>query len=70
MPGIPDHDQLLELGQTHVIRVSYAVQPSHLLLSPSSPAFNLSQHQSLFQWLSSSHKVAKVLELQLQHQAL
>ena len=50
--------------------VSDAIQPSHLLSSPSSPAFNLSQHQGLFQWVSSLHQVAKVLELQLQHQSL
>ena len=50
-------------------RVSDAIQPSHPLSSPSSLAFNLSQHQGLFQWVSSSHQVAKVLELQLQHQS-
>ena len=43
--------------------------PSHLLLSPSPPAFSLSQHQGLFQWVSSSHQVANVLEFQLQHQS-
>ena len=47
--------------QTHVHWVSDAIQPSHLLSSPSSPTFNLSQHQGLFQWVSSSHQVAKVL---------
>ena len=46
-----------------------AIQPSHSLSSPSPSAFNLSQHQSLFQWVNSSHQVAKVLELQLQHQS-
>ena len=51
-------------------RVGDAIQPSHPLLSPSSPAFNLSQHQSLFKWVSSSHQVAKVLDFQLQHQSL
>ena len=51
-------------------RVGDAIQPSHPLSSPSSPAFNLSQHQSLFKWVSSSHHVAKVLEFQLQHQSL
>ena len=53
----------------HVHRVSDAIQPSHLLLSPSPAAFNLSQNQGLFQWVSSSHQVAKVLEFQLQHQS-
>ena len=53
--------------QTHVHRVGDTIQPSHPLSSPSPPAFNLSQSQGLFQWLSSSHQVAKVLELQLQH---
>ena len=60
-PGLPVHHQLLELAQTHVLRVGDAIQPSHPLLSPS-PAFSLSQHQGLFQWVSSSHQVAKVLE--------
>ena len=59
--------QLPELAQTHVHRVSDAIQPSHPLSSPSPPAFSLSQHQSLFHWVSSLHQVAKVLELQLQH---
>ena len=68
-PGFPVHHQLLKLAQTHIRWVSDAIQPSHPLLSPSSPAFNLSQHQGLFQWVSSSHQVAKVLELQLQHQS-
>ena len=62
-PGLPVHRQLLELAQTHVHQVGDAIQPSHPLLSPSPPAFNLSQHQGLFQWVSSSHQVAKVLEL-------
>ena len=66
-PGLPAHHQVPELGQTHVHWVLDAVQPSHPLSSPSPPAFNLSQHQSLFQWVSSSHQVAKVLEFQLQH---
>jgi len=61
-PGFPVHHQLLELAQTHVHRVGDAIQPSHPLSSPSPPAFNLSQHQGLFQWVSSSHQVAKVLE--------
>ena len=54
--------------QTHVHWVSDAIQPSHPLSSPSPPTFNLSQHQSLSKWVSSSHQVAKVLEFQLQHQ--
>ena len=58
------HQQLPELAQTHVHWVSDTIQPSHLLLSPSTPGFNLSQHQGLFQWVSSLHKVAKVLEFQ------
>ena len=62
MPGLPVHHQLPEFTQTHAHRVSDAIQPSHPLLSPSPPALNLSQHQGLFQWVSSSHKVAKVLE--------
>ena len=53
-PGLPVHHQLLQFTQTHVHRVSDAIQPSHPLLSPSPPAFNLSQHQGLFQWVSSS----------------
>ena len=69
MPGLPVHHQLLEFTQTHVHWVGDAIQPSHPLLSPSSPAFNLFQHQGLFQWVSSSHQVAKVLECQLQHQS-
>ena len=68
-PGLPVHHQLPESMQTHVHRVGDAIQPSHLLLSPSPPAFNLSQHQGLFQSVSSSHQVAKVLEFQLQHQS-
>ena len=66
-PSLPVHHQLPEVTQTHVHRVSDAIQPSHLLSSPS-PAFNLSQHQGLFKWVSSPHQVAKVLEFQLQHQ--
>ena len=68
-PGFPVLHQLPELTQTHVHRVSDAIQPSHPLLSPSSLTFNLSQHQGLFQWVSSSYQVAKVLEPQLQHQS-
>ena len=54
---------------THVHCVGNAIQPSHSVSSPSPPAFNLSQHQGLFKWISSSHQVAKVLEFQLQHQS-
>jgi len=61
MPGLPVHHQLPEFTQTHVHRVSDAIQPSHPLSSPSPPARNPSQHQSLFQWVNSSHEVAKVL---------
>ena len=69
-PGLPVHHQLRELTQTHVRQVSDAIQPSHPLLSPSPPAPRPSQHQGLFQWVNSSHEVAKVLEFQLQHQSL
>ena len=69
LPGLPVHHQLPEFTQTHVHRVSDAIQPSHPLLSPSPPTFNLSQHQGLFKWLISLHQVAKVLEFQLQHQS-
>ena len=69
MPGLPVHHQLLESTQTHVHRAGDAIQPSHPLLSPSPPALNLSQHQGLFKWVSSSHQVAKVLEFQFQHQS-
>ena len=65
MPGLPVHHQLLEFTQTQVHRVGDAIQPSHPLSSPSPPAPNPSQHQSLFQWVNSSHEVAKVLEFQL-----
>jgi len=67
-PGLPVHHQLLEFTQIHVHRIGDAIQPSHPLSSPSPPTFNLSQHQGLLQWVSSSHQVAKVLEFQLQHQ--
>ena len=68
-PGLPVHHQLPEFTQTHDHRVGDAIQPSHPLSSPSPPAPNPSQHQSLFQWVSSSHEVAKALEFQLQHQS-
>ena len=64
-PGLPVHHQLPEFTQTHVHRVRDAIQPSHPLTSPSPPAPNPSQHQSLFQWVNSSHEVAKGLEFQL-----
>ena len=68
-PSFPVHQQLMEVTQTHVHWVGDTMQPSHPLSSSSPPAFNLSQHQGLFKWVSSSHQVAKVLELQLQHQS-
>ena len=68
-PGLPVHYQLPELTQTHVHQVSDTIQPSHPLSSSSPPALNRPQHQGLFQWVSSSHQVAKGLELQLQHQS-
>ena len=67
-PGLSVHHQLLEFTQAHVHWVGDAIQLSHPLSSPS-PAFNLSQHQGLFKWVSSSHQVAKVLEFKLQHQS-
>ena len=60
---------LPEFAQTHVHWIGNAIQPSHPLLSSSAPAFSLSQHQGLFQWIGSLHQLAKVLELQLQHQS-
>ena len=68
-PGLPVHHKLPEFTQTHAHWVSDAIQPSHPLSSPSPPAPNPPQHQGLFQWVNSSHEVAKVLELQLQHQS-
>ena len=68
-PGFSVHHQLPQLAQTHVHLAGDTIQPSHPLLSPSPPAFNLSWHQGLFQWVSSSHQVAKILEFQLQHQS-
>ena len=64
---MPVHHQLPEPAQTHVHRVSDAIQPSYPLTSYSSPAPNPFQHQGLFQWVNSSHEVVKVLEFQLQH---
>ena len=69
-PGLPVHHRLPEFTQTHIHWVSDAIQPPHPLSSPSPPAPNPSQHQSLFQWVNSSHQVAKVLEFQLQHHSL
>ena len=67
-PGLPVFS-LLKLAQTHVPWVSDAIQPSHPLSSPSPTAFSLSQHQGFFQWVGSLHQVARVLELQIQHQS-
>ena len=66
-PGLPVYHQLPEFTQTHVHRACDAIQPSHPLSSPSPPAPNPSQHQSLFQSVNSLHEVAKVLEFQLKH---
>ena len=66
--GLPVHHQLPEFTQTHIHWVGDAIQSSHPLSSPSPPTFNLSQHQGLFQWVSSSHQLAKAVEFQLQHQ--
>ena len=68
-PGFPVHHQLPELTQTHVHCISDAIQPYHPLSCPSPPSLNLPQHQGLFKWVSSSHQVAKVLELLLKHQS-
>ena len=65
MPGLPVHHQLPEPTQIHVHWVGDAIQPSHPLLSPSPPAPNPSQHQSLFQWVNSSQEVAKVLSFSI-----
>ena len=69
MPGLPVHHQLPEFTQTNVHWVGDATQPSRCLSSPSPPTFHLSQHQGIFQWVSSLHQVAKGLEFQLQHQS-
>ena len=68
-PGFPILHCLPGFAQTHVHWVGDAIQPSYSLSSSSPPAFNLSQHQGLFQWVSSSHQVAKVLEFQLQYRS-
>ena len=67
--GLPVHHELLESTHTHVHWVGDAIQPSHPPSSPSPPALNLSQHQGLFKWVSSSHQVARILEFQLKHQS-
>ena len=67
MPGLPVHHQLPEFTQTHVHWVGDAIQPSHPLLSPSPPVFNLSQHQGLFKWVSSLHQVKGILSLSQAH---
>ena len=67
--GLPIHHKLVEFTQTHVHWASDAIQPSHPLLSPSPNALNLSQYQGLYKWVNSLHQVAKVLEIQLQHQS-
>ena len=69
-PGLPVHHQLPEFTQTYVQWVGDAIPPSHPLSSPSPPAPNPSQHQSLFQWVNFSREVAKVLEFQLHHHSL
>ena len=69
MPRLPVYYKLPEFTQAHVHRVGDAIQSSHPLSSPSPSALNPSQHQGLFQWVSSSHQMAKVLEFQLQHQS-
>ena len=68
--GFPVLYHLLEFPQTHVHLVDDAIQPSHRLLPSSPPALSPSKHQGLFLWVGSSRQVAKVLELQLQHQSL
>ena len=68
--GLPVHHQLPEVTQTHVHRVSDAIQPSLPLSSPYPPDPNASQHQNLFYWVNCSHEVAKVVEFQLQHHSL
>ena len=65
MPDLAVHHQLLELAQTHIHRVSDAIQPSHPLSFPFPPAFNLAQHQGLFKWVSSLHQAAKELKFGL-----
>ena len=68
-PGFPVLHYLPVFTQIYVHWISDVIRPSHPLSPPSPFAFNLSQHQGLFQWVGSSHEVAKVLELQFQHQS-
>ena len=68
-PGFPVYHQLPEFTETHVHWVSDAIQPSHPVSSPSPLTFNLSQHQGLFKWVSSSHQMAKVSQFQFRHQS-
>ena len=67
-PGLPVHHQLPKPTQTYVHQINDAIQTSQPLSSPAPPAFSLSSQQGLFQWVSSLHQVARVLEFQLQHQ--
>ena len=69
MPGLSFPHHLLKFAQVHVHWIGDAIQPSHPLLPSSPSALNLSQHQGIFQWVSCSHKMTKILELQLQHQS-
>ena len=69
MSGFPVFHYVPEFAHTYVTWVGDAIQPSHPLLPPSPPALSLSQHQGVFQWVGSSHQVAKVLEFQLQYQS-
>ena len=69
MPGLPVHHQLQGFTLSHIHSLGDAIQPSHPLSSLSPPTFNLSQHQGLLQRVGSSHQVAKVLEVQFQHQS-
>ena len=69
-PGFPVLHCLLEFAQTHFHRVNDAIQPPYPPMSPPPPSLNLSQHQVLFQWVSSLQQVAKALQLQLLHQSL
>ena len=68
-PGLHIHHKLSEGTKTHIYLVGDAIQPSHCMSTPSPPALNRSQNQSLFKWISSLHHVAKVFEFQLQHQS-
>ena len=63
--GFPDHHQFPELAQTHVYQISDAIQPSHPQSSPCPPTFNLSQHQGLFKWVSSSNKYSGLISFMI-----